>query len=156
MNRKRKEAIAARLAEIAKEHGGRLTPAAVVADARSQNSVLHDCFEWDDTKAASQWRIEQARALISSITVSIESNERIISAPFYVRDPSAANSEQGYTSVTSLRDDKALARDSLEYELRRAIGCLERVLDLAEVFGFTEEAQHTLEHLSSMREVLVA
>lgn len=41
-----------------------LTPQAVVEQARDESSALHNYFEWDDTVAAEEFRIEQARRII--------------------------------------------------------------------------------------------
>lgn len=46
---------------------GELTPQDVVDDARSHNSPLHSFFEWDDSAAAEQYRLDQARGLIRSV-----------------------------------------------------------------------------------------
>jgi hypothetical protein len=43
---------------------GQLTPANVVAAASAADHPLHSRFEWDDTVAASQYRLVQARELI--------------------------------------------------------------------------------------------
>lgn len=56
--------IITELKRIAAEHRGQLKPSDVVAAARSQDSPLHSQFQWDDTAAAHQWRLEQARQLI--------------------------------------------------------------------------------------------
>ena len=40
---------------------------AVVEAARPETSAMHDHFEWDDTAAADQWRLDQARYLLRSI-----------------------------------------------------------------------------------------
>jgi len=64
------QAIGERLEKIAEKHGGELPPVAVVADARKESSPLHNSFTWDDTEAAKQWRIEQARRLIRSFEVT--------------------------------------------------------------------------------------
>lgn len=55
------------LARIAADGGGRLTPDAVVEAARNARSALHRHFEWDDAKAASAYRLEQAREIIRVI-----------------------------------------------------------------------------------------
>lgn len=66
------QAVGERLASLAGQVGDGLTPRAVVDDARSPKSPLHPCFEWDDAKAAEEYRVEQARAVIQRITVVIE------------------------------------------------------------------------------------
>lgn len=55
------------LAKVAAKGGGSLTPTAVVETARNPRNVLHKHFEWDDSKAAQQWRVEQARSVIQCI-----------------------------------------------------------------------------------------
>ena len=54
-----------------------LTAEKVVAKARDKNSPLHKFFEWDDTHAAKEWRIQQARVLIHEIKVVIEDKEYV-------------------------------------------------------------------------------
>lgn len=48
-----------------------LTPEEIVAGARKKSSLLHDCLEWDDTKAAHEFRLEEARHLSRSIVVEV-------------------------------------------------------------------------------------
>lgn len=44
-------------------------PHLLVETARPKSSPLHKYFEWDDTEAAAQYRIEQARYLIRTVIV---------------------------------------------------------------------------------------
>jgi hypothetical protein len=60
---------AERLHKIRDKHG-ELTPRVVVDDAASPRSPLHPCFEWDDEKAADNYRLVQARKLMGSIVVA--------------------------------------------------------------------------------------
>lgn len=64
---KKAEIYGKRLSEIEAE--GELTAELVVEDARNLESPLHDFFDWDDTFAAKQWRLHQARILIGSIEI---------------------------------------------------------------------------------------
>lgn len=52
---------------LRQESKGELTPEDVVKAARNKNSPLHSFFEWDDSKAAEQHRLQQARGLIRSV-----------------------------------------------------------------------------------------
>ena len=52
MTPEQREAVKKRLIEIEEANGGRLTPDAVVRDAKRKDSPLHSCFEWDVKKAA--------------------------------------------------------------------------------------------------------
>jgi len=53
------------LNRISEENGGLLLPENVIKAARSKTSPLHRRFEWNNTKAAQEYRLWQARHLIS-------------------------------------------------------------------------------------------
>lgn len=48
---------------------GELSPADIVQESISVNSVLHSCFEWQDNIAAQKYRERQAQDLIRNIVV---------------------------------------------------------------------------------------
>lgn len=60
--------------KLEKKHG-EITPEIILDDARKKSSVLHDCFEWDDGRAAEKYRLSQARFIICNLVVSVESKE---------------------------------------------------------------------------------
>lgn len=63
---------------------GRCDPADVVERSRPEVAPLHSCFEWDDAEAAEKYREEQARGMIRSLSVVVESTPDI-DAPVTVR-----------------------------------------------------------------------
>lgn len=137
MTEAQKKVIVTRLNEISGT-AGTLTPEAVLADAADPTSVLHSCFEWDDSKAAHQYRLDQARGLIR-IRMTYVVDEVEIKAPFFIRTPSAPPTQQGYTSVVQLRSDKDSARAALRAEINRVMASLERARNVAAVLGLTDE-----------------
>lgn len=50
---------------------GKITPEIIVNASRPTDSPLHQYFNWDDEKAAEQWRMQQARILLNNIEVEI-------------------------------------------------------------------------------------
>lgn len=60
-----------------------ITSENVVELARSESSVLHDDFEWDDAIAGNKWRNHQARRLIENLVVEVE--ERDTKEPVQIR-----------------------------------------------------------------------
>lgn len=60
---------------------GSITPENVLKASHDKNSVLHPIFQWDDTKAAHSFRLQQARNLINNIDVRIisDGHERRVS-----------------------------------------------------------------------------
>ena len=80
------------------------TPENIVDFAkRNRRSELHRCFEWNDTKAAAKWRLDQARNLIHSIEVVIERVEGPHSVPVSVniRAFESVKSDTGTRSYVS-------------------------------------------------------
>lgn len=71
INNKQAKEYGEHLDELIKIHGNKLTPKNVIDDAEKEESPLHGFFEWNDGKAAREWRLQQARVLMGSITVEI-------------------------------------------------------------------------------------
>lgn len=61
------------LHEMGQERG--VTARDVVDVARSDNSPLHQYFDWIDEKAADLWRLEQARKMMRSILIKYEEKD---------------------------------------------------------------------------------
>ena len=66
------DAVVSALRSIAAKNDGLLKPEDVVEAARPANSPLHTRFTWDDSDAAHQYRLEQARKLIRTTIQYIE------------------------------------------------------------------------------------
>lgn len=64
------------LETIRRMHGGILKPIDTVKFARDPKSALHSKFEWDDSEAAHQHRLWQARQLIAVHVQYIGSDKR--------------------------------------------------------------------------------
>jgi len=97
---------------------GLLTPEVVVDAATDATSPLHAAFEWDDTAAAHQYRISQARRLITSI--------RIVNSPAspsvvaYVSVKTSENPRSYIPTVEALSNEDIRARlmDELDQFIR--------------------------------------
>ena len=63
------QAVGERLTALTKK-AGQITPEMVVEDARRKDAPYHDDFEWEDTKAAELYRLEQARYLLRHIEIT--------------------------------------------------------------------------------------
>lgn len=66
--------VAKELRRLYRESGNRLHPPEIVEVASDPESVLHPCFNWDDTEAAVAYRLIQARQLIASVKIVIPSS----------------------------------------------------------------------------------
>ncbi len=146
-----RDAIRQRLAELELNGGGRLTPAAVVEDAKDPASPLHDCFQWDDEKAAHAHRLDQARSLITSIRIVQKTDRTAVRAVFYVRDPSASDDEQGYVSTTTLRSDADSARVAIVAEFSRVADMLRRAREIAKALECEDDVEALLRSVVDLR-----
>jgi hypothetical protein len=104
--------VGERLQELEKAQGGRpITPQVVVDDARSKRSPLHECFEWDDSIAAEQHRLSQARHVMSHIRVvqadSTEPRHLFVNV-------TPVDVERGYMSVSKVLSDAELFAQVLD------------------------------------------
>lgn len=114
---------------------GTLTSQNVLESARSEKSPIHSLFEWDDTKAAEQYRLKQAAQLICNLTVEIETDDKPIECRAYM-DVSEAK-VGSFINVQSAFQSE----ESREVVLRRALNELsafktkyKNLLELQDVF----------------------
>ena len=84
---------------------GSLTASVVLKEAAKKNSPLHDHFTWDDSEAAEQWRLVQARNLIKRVKIIAPTGkpERIIHVPNITRK---GEGEYQIQSVVASQPDK--------------------------------------------------
>jgi hypothetical protein len=128
-----------RLQELAA--GGRLTPDMVVNDAEDPSSPLHKYFEWDESRAAHAYRLDQARRLIARVRVCVTVDKKQVCVPIYVRDPEAEPVEQGYVELAQIKTEKQVAAKLMEDELARVLASLERMESIAAVLKMKGRVQ---------------
>jgi hypothetical protein len=130
---------------------GRLTADATVQAARDPKNPLHKAFEWDNTRAAHKWRLEQARTLIAWAETKVRYQDREYTVPAYLRDPQVKPSEQGYRSIESIRDDPDDARAVLVEEFVRAGAHLRRARNVARALGLDGEVEEVIQTVDRAR-----
>ena len=100
------------LHRISDKNGGLLLPQHVVREARNPRSVLHSRFEWDNTKAAEEHRLWQARQLISICVEIIPGTSELTQAYVSVSSDRAAGG--GYRATVQVLSDTDLRRQFLQ------------------------------------------
>ncbi len=109
----RAEIVGDEIGKLIERHEGQLTAAVLVDAAHHKTSKLHNCFEWDDTEAARQYRLEQARRLIRAVIVyegSTEDKEEV----HYRAFPNIETDEGNYYTT--------MARVTRTPKLRKQLG----------------------------------
>ncbi len=95
---------------------GELSPSDVLKDASDPKSPIHDEFEWDDTKAAREHRLHQARKLIRSFEVVwIEEQVEVQTVAFVSLQE---DKKASYRSVRTVLTDDQLRAQWKEQALR--------------------------------------
>lgn len=129
--------------------GGVIKPRDVVDTARPKSSPLHWAFQWDDTKAAEAYRIEQARDLTAALHVTVLSNGAEHEAPAYVNltvttegaEPGSTDSDRGYHGIVQTMESPSLRAILLEQAKADLAAFRKRyamLTELAEVFAAAE------------------
>lgn len=94
------------------DRDGRLEPALVVREAADPKNPLHDSFEWDDSLAAAEHRLQQARQLIRiAVTVLPSVNCRPVRA--FISLSSERGAGAGYLKVQQILSDEELRAQAL-------------------------------------------
>lgn len=136
------------LKRIATKHGGVLRAEDVVDSARNEKSPLHNRFTWDDTEAARQWRLEEARRIIRVTVHYIGSGKnRKPMRVFVSLTPDREDDGGGYrvtADVLSKADTrKQLIQDALD-EMETFQCKYQTIVELSEVFSAMTKAQKLL------------
>lgn len=143
------EVVGPELDRIRNEHDGILKPDDVVASATPEDSPLHSLFEWDDTKAANEYRKQEARQVISSVQIITISDPD--SAPrSMIAFVHTEGCEQGYRATVEVLQDEAMMRTVLGDALAQLNGLRLRYKELAvlsEVWNAVDRV--TAEHQQS-------
>ena len=87
---------------------GLLKPEKVVEFAKNENTHLHGCFEWNDSKAANRYRLQQARQQISMYVMVIQSPKGPVNVRAFQSLPSDRLSGGGYRKTADILQDQEL------------------------------------------------
>ena len=93
----------------------------VLVAARHVDSPMHDCFEWDNTKAAYEHRLSQARYLIRKLCVVVEKDDfRPIRAYVSVQKPDEV--DRDYVAVSRVMNSDDLLAEACQTLLKKLEG----------------------------------
>jgi hypothetical protein len=120
---------------------GVITPEIIVNESKNPESVLHPIFEWDNNKAAFNYRLQQARILLNNIQITIisdgESKEISVFEVTSIKD--------GYKSIDTF------STDDIEYVKR---GILQQLNYLKGKLKLYKEFDKVLLHINHAIDVI--
>jgi len=121
------EIIAKIIVDIEKKKGI-VKPEDLIGEAESKNSSIHHLFEWNESEAARQYRINQARNIINHIEIEVcsisPSNEKV---NLVIQSQRAFHNivngeERGYVSTINIVRNEDLAKQVLQRLIRQLDG----------------------------------
>ena len=127
----------------AMESDGVLRAECVVEVASNPGHPLHGHFEWDDSAAAQQWRLQQARQMINVLVQfvpHVEANHRVYVSLYRDR----AEEGGGYRVISEVLSNKQLRNEMLEEalaELKDFEQKYRSLQELADVFAAARKAR---------------
>lgn len=124
---------------------GILNPVAVVEYARDVHTALHNEFEWDDTEAAHQHRLWQARQVIRVHVTVLKNEEKPVRA--FVSLQSDRNADGGYRPIQAVLENKEMLDELLAMALKDLIRIKSKyghLKKLAGVWGEIDKVQQKI------------
>ena len=106
------QVVGDKLQELRDKNNG-LTASIIVEEAKHKTSVLHGAFEWDDSKAAHEWRLHSARHLMRSVEIvstKEEGGTRSLPAFVFVKTDDGPR----YETLAIVQSDDELRKQVLE------------------------------------------
>ncbi len=136
----------AELNAIAADHGGILTPEAVLLRAQDPDSALRHRFTWDDADAANLRRLDEARSLIMRVRVTIQARpeEPPLSIRAFVSLADDRVSGGGYRRIEAVMESPKLRAELLQTAIQELQALQKRyrhLSELAQVFAALETVQ---------------
>ena len=121
------------------EAAGTLTAENLVEASRPEEAPLHDEFEWDNTKAADEWRKHQARNIIHSLVLVTEPGTKTEGVrAFFKLEVKSPNYESIVAIVQEENKYEALKASALR-ELKAFQKKYAQITELANVFAAIAE-----------------
>jgi hypothetical protein len=128
--------------------GKEVNPKQIVEYARNnEDSELHKCFTWDDTKAAEKWRIQEARLITANLVVNYKKedsqNEKTEIVRAFFRTDSSIHA--GYKRTIEIIKDEdeyagllMVAKKELK-QFKDKYSILSNQAELKQIFALIEE-----------------
>ena len=115
---------------------GQIKPEDVISEAQAEDSPIHNSFEWDDTKAAQEHRLWQARQLI---TYKFEIEERQTQAYYNLNVTIDNVKMQGYFSKEKVLSDKDMYLTVLKDAIKEIKYWQKKYREIKELEGVINE-----------------
>lgn len=139
------DSVGKELMQLKKRVSGKINPEEIVTAAEDPASAMHDWFEWDDSEAAQQHRLHQARMLLGVVRVKVTGSDTEEQEPIraFVNIRIGDAKDRQYFTVPDAMKSPDLREKLLEQARRDMDKFCERyheLQELAEVFAAMKAA----------------
>lgn len=138
------------LEKIKGNNNGSLTAGIVLLNAKKARSPLHKQFEWDDSAAAEEYRLVQARLLIRSVEVVYKDAPNLEPQRHYVvvteQESRDAPERKVYKSTAEIMADPVTRDEVLGNAIRDAISFRRKYAALQELSQVFAAMDDFMEH----------
>lgn len=138
--------------EKIEKRDGEVTSKSLLEAGRPQDSALHSLFEWDDSKAAEQYRLKQATDVITHIHIRVEENPKEPYRAYVNIQQSDGQTEKGrFINVTTAMENEETRRIVLSAamtEMKRFSAKYAKYKELSEVFEAIDKTLKRLQEAS--------
>ncbi|MBA7711658.1 hypothetical protein ES703_120624 [subsurface metagenome] len=146
------QAYGEEIERIKTKHKAKMLKSQIIVDeAREENSPIHECFQWDDSKASELYRRHQAVNLINHIVIIDVKDGEEKEVPFLVNVKIADSDEEdrGYISFEELIDDELLYTQYLNGLIQELITLKAKIKNFKELKGIYREIDKVQKNLIS-------
>ena len=122
--------------EQIEERDGGVTATAFLDASRPEDAPTHSCFEWDDEKAAENWRLHQSRTTINALRVSYtnaDGEDVKVSAFIKTTDGNTRTVYENITDALSDKEKKEIVLQRIKNELDSFIIRNQHIEELADI-----------------------
>lgn len=138
--------VGAHIEMLRERFKGELTPEDILEDAKHDNSPLHSFFEWDDSAAAHQHRLQQARGLIRSVVaIYVRPDKPAVRQKAYVHIAQGETSHYRETShAMTVRSTRDIVLKTAWREFQAWRNRYKDLAEFAELFDAADEVEKRL------------
>lgn len=132
---------------LSQNNKDKLKPEIVVRAAQPKDSPIHECFEWDNSRAGNSWRKWQAQQLMSKLDLVIEykGEEKIQRAFFNIETETKIG--RAYIPLEIVFKDRGMRNQVIEQAMKELTGWqgrYESYQELADIFEAIENTKGKL------------
>jgi len=133
-----------------KANNGEIDLDKLVKDSKLKDAPLHNDFEWNNSKAAHKFRLEQARKIVRSIEIIRDETPNIQTRAFELAIRRSETPDHPtrrvYMSIEDVMQDPVARDELLARAIRDAVSFRKRYSALSELAQVFSALDHFLEH----------